>query len=73
MSSESKSHPNALSMIRKNRGISQLQLAKKSGVNVRMIQYYEQGIRDIRKAQARTVLALAKALNCTVEDITKIN
>ena len=39
-------------------------LAEKSGVNVRIIQSYEQGVRDINKAQFSTVAKLAQALEC---------
>ena len=42
----------ALQTIRKQCGLSQAQLAKASGVSLRMIQLYEQGQRDIRKAEA---------------------
>ncbi len=45
-------------------GLSQSQLAEISGVPVRTIQQYEQRTRDINKAQATTVAALASAL-CT--------
>jgi transcriptional regulator with XRE-family HTH domain len=36
-------------------------------VSLRAIQQYEQGQKDIRKAQAASVQALAKALGCDVE------
>ena len=39
------------------------------GVTLRMIQAYEQEDQDIRKAEAQTVLALAKALGCSPETI----
>lgn len=54
---------------RKSLGWSQKDLAKASGVNVRMIQYYEQGYKDIKKAQVQTIQKLAKALGCTIEDL----
>lgn len=60
---------NKLQMRRKEKGLSQSQLAEASGVNKRMIQYYEQGAKDIRKAQVETVLKLAHALGCLIEDI----
>ena len=50
-------------------GLSQSQLAKVSGVNLRMIQYYEQGAQDINKAEALTVYKLAQALGCKMEDL----
>ena len=60
---------NALKERRNAAGMSQSKLAHASGVNVRMIQKYEQGESDLFKAQAGTVLSLAKALNCSVEDL----
>jgi DNA-binding transcriptional regulator YiaG len=57
----------ALQTIRKQRGLSQAQLAKASGVSLRMIQLYEQGQRDIRKAEAGTIAALADALRCDMQ------
>ena len=50
-------------------GLSQSQLAELSGMSVRSLQHYEQGSRDINKAQGLTLLALARALNVTIEDI----
>lgn len=58
-----------LSERRKALGLSQSELAKKSGVPVRRIQYYEQGFRHINKAAADTVVALADALGCEVREI----
>lgn len=58
-----------LKSIREASGLSQSKLAEASGVNVRMIQYYEQGAKDINSAAALTVSKIAKALNCTVEDL----
>lgn len=52
-----------------SKGMSQSQLAKASDVSVRIIQYYEQGYRDINQASASTVRALSKALGCKMEDI----
>lgn len=58
-----------LAIIRNQRGISQAKLAEDSGVNVRMIQHYEQKNKDINTAQVITIYKLARALNCTVEDL----
>lgn len=60
---------NALKSMREYKGLSQSQLAKASNVSVRMIQHYEQGIKDINKAQVLTVLRLAEALGCDVYEI----
>lgn len=59
----------ALQRCRIKCGLSQAELAKRANVSVRMIQNYEQRIRDINKASAATVLSLAQELNCKVEDI----
>ena len=59
----------ALTRMRNNMGISQLELANRSGVNVRVIQSYEQKIRNINKAQLSTVANLAKALDCSPLDL----
>ncbi len=59
----------ALTRIRNAVGISQSELARRSGVNVRVIQSYEQRLRDINKAQTSIVLSLARALDCSVEDL----
>lgn len=55
----------ALTRLRTIAGFSQHELAERSGVNVRVIQSYEQKNRDINKAQLLTVLSLAKALDCS--------
>lgn len=62
-----------LKQYREQAGLSQSQLAKISGVNVRMIQHYEQGFKDINKASAITVYKLAKALNISTEDLIEID
>lgn len=45
-------------------GLSQSQLARRSGVGLRAIQQYEQGSKDIRRASAENVERLAQALHC---------
>lgn len=58
-----------LKTIRENRGISQTELAKLSGVKLRSIQMYEQKVNHIDKAQAGTVYKLSRVLGCTIEDL----
>ena len=58
-----------LKRIREVSGLSQSGLSKESGVNIQMIQHYEQGVRSINKAQAQTVHKLAKVLNCSMEEL----
>lgn len=61
--------PNVLKTIRKQAKLTQQRLAEISGVTLRMIQAYEQGDQDIRKAEAQTVFALSKVLGCSPEMI----
>ncbi len=58
-----------LKEIRQSRGLSQSQLAEKSGLTVRTLQHYEQGSRSIDGAKLNTLIDLATALNCSVSDI----
>ena len=55
--------------IRESRGMSQQDLAEKSGINKRMIQAYEQSYRDINGAKLSTLLTFANALNCPIDQI----
>lgn len=50
-------------------GLSQSQLAAAAGLNVRMLQYYEQGVKDINGAKLATLLKLCLALDCKLGDI----
>lgn len=61
-----------LKNIRTQRGYSQSQLAELSGVSVRMVQYYEQGAKDINLAQAITLYKLAHALECSMEELLEV-
>ena len=58
-----------LKEIRESKGITQKTLAEMSGVNPRTVQNFEQGKSDINKAAVIKVYALAKALDCTIEDL----
>ena len=58
---------------RKEAGFSQRVLALMSGVSIRTLQYYEQGVLDINKASASTVYRLAAALGCHVEDLLDLD
>ena len=49
--------------------MSQSQLAAAAGINGRMLQYYEQGAKDLSGAKLATLLKLCLALNCTLADI----
>ena len=58
-----------LKRIRENRGISQSELAKLSGVKLRSIQMYEQKVNDIDKAQGHTLYKISRVLGCNIEDL----
>ena len=55
--------------MRLKRGYSQSKLSELSGVNLRVLQSYEQGVRDINLAQANMVYKLAQALECNMEEL----
>ena len=59
----------ALTRLRIAAGLSQSELAERSGVSVRIIQAYEQRMRDINKAQFVTIANLAQALDCDAIDL----
>ena len=58
-----------LKLLRERAELSQSQLARQSGIPVRTIQQYEQRQKNINKAQAESLVRLASALCCTVEDL----
>lgn len=59
-----------LKIMRTGAGLSQHLLSELSGVNLRTIQDYESnGGQVIDKASLRTLLNLAKALDCNIKDI----
>lgn len=64
-----KNNPVRLQRQRKKCGYSQRELSEKSGVNIRTLQQYELGTKDINKASIHTVVALANVLGCNVEDL----
>lgn len=57
---------------REMKNMTQKELAEKSEIDIRLIQSYEQGRRDINKASAISVWKLAKALECSVEEILEL-
>ena len=57
-----------LQTLRRAAGYSQRLLAARSGVSLRMIQQYEQGVKDISKASASSLKALSESLGCRIEE-----
>lgn len=58
-----------LKELRQAGGLSQSQLAEKTGINVRTIQHYEQGSKNFDHARIDTILKVCIALNCKLDDI----
>lgn len=58
-----------LRTLRELKGISRKDLAELTGVSFRSIQDYEQGHKELSSAKAETILKMAKALGCTMEDL----
>ena len=60
-----------LKRMRRKAGFSQSELAGISGVPLRTIQQYEQRQKNINKAQVESLLMLAQALCCKVEELVE--
>ena len=58
-----------LAEIRKSKYLSQNDLVRASGVSRSVLTKYESGERDINKASGETLLKLATALSCKIEDL----
>ena len=58
-----------LKRLRRLAGLSQRELAEKSGISLRTIQQYEQRQKNINKAQIDTLIPLSKALYCDVREL----
>lgn len=60
---------NIIGDTRRAAGLSQAQLAEKTGVKIGTIRKLESGERSILKAQLDTILPLARALGVSVEEL----
>lgn len=60
---------NNLKAARLIKNLSQSKLSELSGVNLQMIQKYEQGVKNINKAEAMTVYKLSEALDCNMWEL----
>lgn len=58
-----------LAKARQNCEMSQSALSRESGVPIRQIQLFEQRQRDINKTSGATLLRMANALHCDIEDL----
>lgn len=59
----------ALKRCREAKGLTQAELGKMVGIDHRRIQNYEQGVRDINRAECIIVLRIAEVLGVDVWDI----
>ncbi len=66
-----KIRPGNLQTLRRLCGMTQAELAEKSGISLHTICAYERGGKDINKAQIDTLLLLARVLKCSVTDLVK--
>ena len=62
-----------LKELRKLCGMTQKELAEKSGVNIRLIQKYESGEYSLKNMTAKTADAISHALGCSIDDLVNIN
>ena len=67
-----KNKPTRLQTIRKERNMTQKELAALYGVSLRIIQLYEQRQNDINKAAGSVINRLAWVLNCNFYDIMEL-
>ena len=58
-----------LKRLRTAYGLSQTELAERSGVMLRSIQMYEQRRKNINKAGAETLYRISRTLGCTMEEL----
>ena len=58
-----------LRRMRVSRGLSQSELSEYSGVPIQTLRRYEQSADPINNAKLKTLVALAHALSCSIEDI----
>lgn len=58
-----------LKEMREARGLSQSKLASTAGISTRVLQNYEQGVRDLNGAKLVTLLKLCNALKCNLADL----
>ena len=60
---------NKLQYCRKKNEITQQELSTLSGIQLNTIKALEQGVNQLSNAKASTVMALAKALGVTMEEL----
>ena len=61
-----------LEIYRREAKLSRSELSEKSGVPLRMIEHYEQRVKNINKANAEYLISLAKALFVSPDSLLEI-
>lgn len=64
---------NRLKQIREQKGLSQKELAKLSGVKLATVQKLDGGVNNVNKAQGETLYKLAKVLDVSMEDLIDVD
>lgn len=64
--------PTKLATLRRSLALTQQELAARSGVSLHSVQMYEQRRKSINRAQATNLQALARALDCRMEDLMEL-
>ncbi|MCR5766838.1 MAG: helix-turn-helix domain-containing protein [Treponema sp.] len=64
--------PTNLHNLRKTSGLTQKELSELAGVNLRTLQQYEIGSKDINKASGKTLNSLALAVHCNFYDVMEL-
>lgn len=62
-----------LHRLRRMAGLTQKELSELSGVNLRTLQQYETGAKDINRASGESINALARALKCNFYDVMELD
>lgn len=62
-----------LKELRKLCGMTQKELAEKSGVNIRQIQKYESGEYALDNMTTKTADAISRAFGCSIDDLVNMN
>ncbi len=62
-----------LHRLRKDAGLTQKELSELSGVNLRTLQQYEIGAKDINRASGSAINSLAQVLRCNFYDIMELD
>lgn len=58
-----------LKALRVASGLTQLEVAVRAGINIRVYQFYEQGSKPIEGAKLETLIKICLVLNCKLDEI----